>query len=365
MEQAHLYKEEPLKQKCLKLIHDSGIKVLKSKGFTTLCYDCLGDILKSDDLKADEEDIFEAVIAWSDEECRRQKLRPIDENRRKVLKSLVYAIRFTTMDVAYFTHDVSFREILANDEYVAIYQYFHGELKCLPRKFNTKERNRVKSKRVRPRPSQQNVSGSNNVRTLQTSPAVHEPIMTSNTTNVNPGKGNRVRFAVDDRRDLKSPIILSAPPSPNMSKVTRFRTYDGLWKQNGLPDAISFTCSSPIVLYGIEVFGSSQSQETYRVTLCLYDDIQDEVRNNEALITTDCIRKTYEVMFARPIRIPPRRTFTLVVTIKGSPTLKGVEGTRIHVMAGVTFEFKDCNRSSNGTDVTVGQIPSLLFNNTE
>ena len=340
LEQAHIYNEMSLHNKCLGFILEHGWEVLKSVGFAELCTDCLRLILKPDDLKASEEDIFEAVVLWATNECRRQKLQATDENRRQVLGPLLYFIRFPVMDVVYFTQKVSFRELLSNDEAVSIFQYYHGEDQQLPNRFNRNERNRL--------PLRKQLTGKTE-------------------KHRNAGYGNRevLRVTPQQRKQAGTPIMLAAPRSPNMSKVTRFRTSDGQWKQNGPPDAISFVCSCPIVLYGIELYGATGMVETYNIKMFVFDDFKEEVRRNDARITTDVIRNTYEVMLARPVRIPPSRMFTIMVIMKGSPTYKGIDGQALKRVDGVTFEFYDSNRSSNGTGVTVGQIPSLLFNITQ
>lgn len=339
MEQAHIYSESNLYDKCLNFIFVNGADVIRTHAFNDLCEECVGAIVRSDELQAQEELIFEAMIVWSTSGCRRRKMSPTDVNRRTALGPLLYLIRFPTMTVTYFTQKVSFRDILSHDEAVSIYQYFHGEDRKLSKLFNKNERNRLKSKS---RPTEKK----SNVRQKEYIPLVLE---------VSPRR----------RMGIKPYIPLPSPNSPNISRAARFRTYDGHWKQNGPPDAISFSCSYPIVLYGIEVFGAAKGAETYNITMYLYDDMKEEVRKNDSRITTEHIRRTYDIIYSRPIRVPPNRVFTVLVELKGSPTNKGVDGSANHVVDGVTFEFSSSNRSSNGTDVTVGQIPSLLFSKTE
>ena len=315
MEQAHIYNETTLYDKCLRYIFANGDSVLRKATISELCPECMARIVKADDLRAEEEAVFEGCMTWANAECRRQKKQPSDESRRAVLGKLLYHIRFPIMDVTYFTQKVSLGNLLTHDETLSIFQYFHGEEQQLPNRFSRNERNRL------PRNITENV----------------EPVMLSNSTR-----------------------------STNMSRVQRFITIDGQWKQNGPPDAISFTVSQPIILYGVEMYGVSYGKETYAVKILIYDDItREEVRKNDANVFTNTIRTTYEVYLARPLRIPPRRVFTVMVVVKGSPTHKGVDGEKVHIVEGVTFEFSDSNRSSNGTDATVGQIPGLLFSKTQ
>ena len=157
-----------------------------------------------------------------------------------------------------------------------------------------------------------------------------------------------------------------ASHSPSTSRVHRFGSIEGQWKQNGPPDAISFTSTHPIVLYGVEIYGVSMGQETYSMKLFVYDDItREEIRKNEASLFTNSIKQTYEVYLSRPLRVPAKRLFTVMILMKGGATHKGVSGERVHVIDGVQIEFCDSNRSSNGTDVNVGQIAGILFNRTQ
>lgn len=313
MEQAHIYNETGLYDKCVRYILTNGSVVLRKAGFAELCSECAAKIIKSDDLRAEEEAVFEGCMTWASTECRRQKKQPTDEAKREVLGKLLYLIRFPTMDVTYFTQKVSLGNLLSHDETLSIFQYFHGEEQQLPNRFNKNERNRF------PRTINENV----------------EPVMLSSR-------------------------------SPSTARVKRFATTDGQWKQNGPPDAISFTVSQPIVLYGVEIFGVASGKETYAMKIYVYDDItREEIRKNEATVFTNSIKETYEVYLTRPLRIPPRRVFTVMVMMRGSPTHKGVDGEKTLLADGVQFEFSDSNRSSNGTDVNVGQIAGILFNKTQ
>ncbi|XP_052240825.1 BTB/POZ domain-containing protein 6-like isoform X2 [Dreissena polymorpha] len=351
MEQAHMYNETALFEKCIKFTQENGSDVIRTRGFSELCSECLSTILRADNLKAGEDLIFECAVAWATDECRRQKLPPTDANRRSVLGDLLYLIRFPTMDITYYTQNVSFRDILSDKEAVSIFQYFHGEERQLSHKFNKNERFRLKDMNpLTKKPSR---------KMKEFKMTKSEFIETRKMMRASP-----LNLLQEITPEPQESIPLLRPDSSNMQRVSRFRTYDGPWMQNGPPDAICFSCSSPIVLYGMEIFGAAVGAETYKVKLYLYNDLREEVRSNEVTITTDAIRRTYDVMFARPVRVPARRVFTAMVVIKGSPCNKGVGGSKLHAVDGITFEFADSNRSSNGTDVTVGQIPALLFNKT-
>ena len=315
LELAHIYNESALYEKCLRYIYNNGDEVLTKSTVGDFCAECLDKVLKADELCAGEDSVFEGSMKWADAECRRRKLNVTDESRRQVLGKLLYLIRFPIMDVTYFTQKVSLGNLLSHDETLSIFQFFHGEEQQLPNRFSKNERTRL---RKAPR-------------------------------DIN-------------SHDVEDSLALSSGHSPNVSCVRRFLITDGQWKQNGPPDAISFSVNYPIILYGVELFGCAKGQDTYNVKIMAFDDInRQEIRKNDASIFTNMTKAYYAIKLLRPLRIPPRRVYTIVVSMKGSPTYKGIDGEAVQEADGVTFEFSASNRSSNGTDITVGQIPGILF----
>lgn len=313
MEQAHIYNENGLYDKCLRFVSANGNEVIVKPAFGELCPECVEKIIRQNDLNADEDKVYEGCIIWANAECRRQKKQPNDETRRDMLGDLLYLIRFPTMDIAYFTHKVSLGNVLTNDETLSIFQYFHGEVQQLPNRFNKKPRHRIAQKNREPA----------------------EPVKIS-----------------DYRK---------TPSKERILRVARFSSCNGEWKQNGPPDAISFSVSRTIILYGVQIYGTARGQEMYTVKLFIYDDLKEEVRKTDATIYTNSSKQKYDVYLSEPVRVPPRRNFTAVVLMKGGPTRKGADGEAVRIEEGVTFDFSASNKSSNGTDVNVGQIPGLLF----
>ena len=313
MEQAHIYSENALYDKCLRFINLNGNEVLTKPAFGELCTECVQKIIQPSDLNADEDKVYEGCIIWANAECRKDKKQPTDENRRAMLGDLLFLIRFPTMDITYFTHKVSLGNILTHDETLSIFQYFHGEVQQLPNRFNKKPRNRV---------------------------------------------------AINAKDKLQDLVTLPDRRSPNygsIARVTRFGSCSGEWKQNGPADAISFTVSRSVILYGIQIYGTARGQEMFTVKVYIYDDTKEEIRKTDATIYTNTSKQKYDVYLSEPVRIPSKRVFTILVLIKGGPTRKGIDGESVKKENGVTFEFISSNKSSNGTDTTVGQIPGLLF----
>ncbi|XP_046547330.1 BTB/POZ domain-containing protein 6-like isoform X2 [Haliotis rubra] len=85
LEECHGYGELDLEQKALKILTEGGERVTKSPGFVGLCSECVGKLLKSDTLNLKEKDIFEAVLSWTKERCRKEGVSDTPENRRRLL----------------------------------------------------------------------------------------------------------------------------------------------------------------------------------------------------------------------------------------------------------------------------------------
>ncbi|XP_060079580.1 BTB/POZ domain-containing protein 6-like [Ylistrum balloti] len=98
MEHAYLFDDSKLRQNSLDFIENHSIDVIKDKLLTDLGRECLGDVLRSDKLGANEEDIFAAVLSWSDYRCTEKGLEVNDSNRRQVLGDLLYLVRFPLMN---------------------------------------------------------------------------------------------------------------------------------------------------------------------------------------------------------------------------------------------------------------------------
>ncbi|WAR01593.1 BTBD6-like protein [Mya arenaria] len=126
LEQAHTYDIDDLKNMCLQFIYENGNSVLMSSAFSELCFDCVQQIIKSNDLFVEESDVYTALTSWATKECARQNLESTGLNKRGVLGKLLYKIRFPTMDRLFFTDIVSTDDILTSEEKVALFQHMFG-----------------------------------------------------------------------------------------------------------------------------------------------------------------------------------------------------------------------------------------------
>lgn len=101
-------------------------KCLNSENALELSADCMEMILQSDELVLSEAEMFKFVLQWATYQCMKKDLEASDHDIRDMLGSLLYLIRFPSMDQDFFTTEVSTREILNKDEMLSVYRSFNG-----------------------------------------------------------------------------------------------------------------------------------------------------------------------------------------------------------------------------------------------
>jgi len=98
----HLEQLHPLDNElgmiCRAFISDFPYECINSPAFCDLCQTCVSSITESDDLCVTENDLYEAVMKWSEAKCNRQDLIVDNVHRRQVLGNILYAVRFPLME---------------------------------------------------------------------------------------------------------------------------------------------------------------------------------------------------------------------------------------------------------------------------
>jgi len=337
LELAHTHNEQEIFDKCFHFILVNATDVFKATNFKDLCRECVKKILTSDDLNASEFDVYDAVVLWADGECSRKKTKPNDERRRDVLGDLLFSVRFALMDVDEFTHRLSMKEVLTSEEKVVLYQFFHGEVNKLPSEFNRTPRKQYK---VRAEFANMEISEDGNI-----APSSNKEDTKDRPRTVELPRKTRSKH-------LDQPTL----------RVLRYKDIGGPWEFRKGADAIRFQCSNTIVLRGVEIFGPFYESDTYTVDFTLTDDLKNDIRKEHFTVDARVPhQKTYDVILRNPVRVPAQRIFTVSVKIRGEASYQGLRGSAYVETEGVTFDFYSSNVSFNGTDVTVGQIPALLF----
>ncbi|XP_046386661.1 BTB/POZ domain-containing protein 1-like isoform X2 [Ischnura elegans] len=122
--QARLFDEPQLAALCLESIDQSTAEAFAADGFVDVDLDTLAAVLERDTLRIREAKVFQAVVRWSEAECRRQQLPPTPENRRAVLGRVLGLVRFPLMTVEEFAVGAAQSGLLTDREVVSLFLYF-------------------------------------------------------------------------------------------------------------------------------------------------------------------------------------------------------------------------------------------------
>ncbi|XP_055355145.1 BTB/POZ domain-containing protein 2-like [Paramacrobiotus metropolitanus] len=113
-------------EKCLAMVDASATTIFQSDEFAAIGEDTLDMILQRDTLLADEHTIYTAVERWAVEACQKNKLDPSSINRRKMLGTAVFHIRFPLLTDSQLANGPVKTGLLLESEIVALYQYKHA-----------------------------------------------------------------------------------------------------------------------------------------------------------------------------------------------------------------------------------------------
>jgi hypothetical protein len=80
----------------------NGKEILETSSVKDLCEKCVDDIVSSDLLNADEKNVFEAVVVWSETQCVKKNIEVNDKNLRDILSRILYHVRFPLMPLSYY-----------------------------------------------------------------------------------------------------------------------------------------------------------------------------------------------------------------------------------------------------------------------
>ncbi|UYV83904.1 BTBD2 [Cordylochernes scorpioides] len=117
------YDDHELTEFILKLICSNAAEAFKNDDFTDISHDILCELLKRDDLKMDEVDIFKLALRWAKAECIRQNLPAEPENQRQVLGAALFLIRFPLMRIKDFANIPAQSGILHDSEMITLFLY--------------------------------------------------------------------------------------------------------------------------------------------------------------------------------------------------------------------------------------------------
>ena len=151
-------------------------------------------------------------------------------------------------------------------------------------------------------------------------------------------------------------------------RCSRFKRINdpGTWNySSSRHDRIHFTVSKPVMLHGVQHFGSRGGKYTVST------EVKDS-RNGSILVKqsgsylsekadTDSYY-SFDVEFDRPVSLVENKEYELVSLIKGPQSSYGENGQKTVNSQGVQFTFRSSDSTeSNGTSDKSGQFPAFLI----
>lgn len=311
------HEEQDLVERCWEVIDKQTAKALESDGFVTIERPLLESIVERHSLEIREIELFAAVNHWATKESERQGLTADGENKRRILgERIARGIRFSVMTENEFTTKVRDSEILTKVHEEEILNFLR-----------------------------------------------------------------HVQFAQCSQRTLQDKR--QSIPLGNLQRLCRFNSANGVWKYNSIAkDSIILSADSDIFLRGLYLFGSENS--SYSVALEVnevdsYSALGCNIRGGhnrtqgQGSVSVAKLHGTFpsllmmgdyygvELLFDFGVILKKNAWYCLEAVISGHSTLRGEGGSRLVQCLGVKFTFRDSYKDTNGTRVTSGQFPELLF----
>ena len=292
------YEEKDLVDRCWKVIDKQTGEAVKSDGFATIERSLLEAVVIRDTLMIEEIELFKAVDLWATKECERQGLEADGKTKRRILgEEIIKDIRFPTMKQEDFASVVLDSEILREKEIVDIIKHLNSV---------------SKSKLGFPETKRSRCSG-------------------------------------------------------DIQRCCRFGSLTtNSWSYTGWTDAINFSVDKDIALHGVCFFGSENG--TYSVDLTVKErDHGSVLISQSGQFTSDlllCEKGDYwgfKLLFDTKRVVKKNTTYCIRAKIKGPDSSRGVKCVSPIQCSAVTFTFTNAFESTNGTYVSVGQFPELMF----
>ena len=133
------------------------------------------------------------------------------------------------------------------------------------------------------------------------------------------------------------------------------------WTHNsGVVDAIDFQTNGDVILQGYRLWGVDSGSTTFQVTIRLYrgSSMIAEKTGSYFSRSTD---QTFEVHFTQEISIRAGLLYTATSQMTGAYSHAHNDGMASASCSGVTVTFIKSSKDSNGSNVSSGQIPALIF----
>ena len=295
---AQKFEDKDLEDGCWEVVEKQTEEAMTSDEFVTLERSLVEAFVKREVLSVKEVELFKAVDRWATRECKRQGMTPDGHVKRRILgEEIVKAIRFPLMSQQEFLAYVFDSYILTIQEVGDLMKHYNGIL---------------------------------------TSPL---PFI----------KAERINFTALHR--CQRFYKFCSPSGPN-------------WGYSSRKDSICFSVNKPITLRGIQHFGSEGGQYTVSATVIDTTDNRCVIKPSRSYSSVKHETDThfsFDVIFESPVCVEKERKYEIEALIDGPNSWYGALGKTSVESEGVQFNFISSNNSPNGTAVTGGQFPALIF----
>ena len=128
------------------------------------------------------------------------------------------------------------------------------------------------------------------------------------------------------------------------------------WCYSGDSDALTLTVNKAVLFHGVRLFGDTGGSQ-YEVKFTVKDETVTGTYTSQQ---NDGVW-SYDVMLSNPVPFRPNEEFTIIATIKGQSSCRGVNGKQSVKVDDIVVTFKKSDLSTNGTSNTHGQFFKIFL----
>lgn len=124
-------------------------------------------------------------------------------------------------------------------------------------------------------------------------------------------------------------------------------------------DAIKFMVNRSVYVKGIAVYGASKIEGDYTASVQLLKQTK-VLADGERAFSSNTSATLHDILFDRPHLVDKNVVYTINLMLQGPCSQSGRDGFPSVETEGVMFTFIE-HTSANGTSVSAGQIPEIIF----
>jgi len=147
-------------------------------------------------------------------------------------------------------------------------------------------------------------------------------------------------------------------------RCQRFEAFNTGWRYGTLPVRIIFSVNKPIMLHGVQQFGSEGGNYTVFTEVKATTDGSCLAKQSGTYASEKdetCSYYGFSVLFDRPVRLAEYKDYKLESLIEGPKSWYGTAGRASVECQEVVFTFRSSPNSGSGTSESQGQFPILFW----